>query len=100
MSTSTFESSLDLVTDFLIERNRTLSDLPTRPSRESLDNALKALPTSLPESGWGTQRTIEHVLQNVVPGLWTGHAGNRYFGLVTGGVTEGAQLGDMIAGSR
>ncbi|KAG7562513.1 hypothetical protein FFLO_02092 [Filobasidium floriforme] len=99
MSTSTFESSLDLVTDFLIERNRTLPDLPTRPSRESLDTALKALPTFLPESGWGTQRTIEHVLQNVVPGLWTGHAGNRYFGLVTGGVTEGAQLGDMIAGS-
>ena len=97
--TSTFESSLDLVKTFLVDRNRALPELPTRPTRSALDTALKALPSSLPEEGWGTKQTIEHLLRNVVPGLWTGHAGNRYFGLVTGGVTKGAQLGDIIATS-
>lgn len=99
MSSSDFEATLDVVTAFLTNRNRDLDQQPTRPTRAALDAALQALPASLPEQGLGTRKAVEHVLRDVVPGLWTGHAGNRYFGLVTGGVTEGAQLGDMIATS-
>ena len=35
----------------------------------------------------------------MVPALNQGHAGPRYFGFVTGGVTESSQLADMITTS-
>jgi hypothetical protein len=97
---STFETALDIVNNFLVERHRTLDRLPTRPTRQELDDALQSLPSSLPDQGIGTEGSIQYLLDDVVPGLWTGHAGNKYFGLVTGGVTEGAQLADMVATSR
>ena len=95
-----FETTLETVNDFLIDRHRMLDKLPTRPTRSELDAALKSLPKSLPDRGLGTKGSVQYLLSHIVPGLSTGHAGNRYFGLVTGGVTEGAQLADMVATSR
>lgn len=97
---SQFERSLANVSEFLVDRHRTLDRLPTRPTRSELDAALRSLPKSLPDRGLGAQGSIQYLLNEIVPGLSTGHAGNRYFGLVTGGVTEGAQLADMVATSR
>jgi hypothetical protein len=96
---SQFEKTLEIVNEFLVNRHNTLDQLPTRPTRSELDAALKSLPKSLPDHGLGTRESIQYLLDEIVPGLSTGHAGNRYFGLVTGGVTEGAQLADMVATS-
>jgi hypothetical protein len=50
--------------------------------------------------GLGTLRTTELIIENVLKGCWTGHAGGKNFSFVTGGVGEAAQIAEIIGSSR
>ncbi len=99
--TNDFGTSLAHTTAFLLARDAELASSAhaTIPAPGTLATALLALPTALPARGWGTSRTTRFVLEDVAPGLWTGHAGGRNFGFVSGGVGAAAQLADMVVGS-
>lgn len=47
----------------------------------------------------GTSRTTSFLLDKILPGILQGQPGPRYFGFVVGGVTEAAQLADILARS-
>ncbi|KAI8854566.1 pyridoxal phosphate-dependent transferase [Chytridium lagenaria] len=57
------------------------------------------MPLSLPSSGWDLNKVTDHLLDTIAPALAPGHAGPRYFGFVTGGVTHAATLADFISTS-
>lgn len=99
MSQHDLATALVLVTDHINARHTTLSDSPPIPTRQSIDAALSALPSKIPPEGLGLDQTIKHLIDDIAPGLLQGHAGSRFFGLVTGGVTPASQLADILGSS-
>lgn len=99
MSAEDFASLLAGVTSHIAARDASLSSLPTFPSPDEVAVAVAALPSSLPDTGLGTQASLS-VIQQVLNGCTVGQAGPRYFGFVTGGVTPAAQLADMLLSSH
>lgn len=70
-----FSGQLALVTDHIQARASSLADLPTLPTQAAIDSAFAALAPELPDDGWGTDRTVRHLLDDVVGGLAMGQAG-------------------------
>lgn len=94
-----FQHSLTQITDHLNHRFKSLNNTPSTPTRSELDSALQALPSEIPSRGLGTSETVDHLLGDITKGLLKGHAGSRFFGLVTGGVTPASQLADILGTS-
>jgi hypothetical protein len=99
MSQDEFVAALAQVMDHITTRHTTLSTSPPISTRESIDSALTALPPAIPSNGLGVTDTIRHLINDIAPGLLQGHAGSRFFGLVTGGVTPASQLADILGSS-
>ncbi|GJJ15358.1 hypothetical protein Clacol_009634 [Clathrus columnatus] len=78
------------------ERDRTLHTLPTTADSQGVQKALTSLPLTLSDKGLGVTGAINHIIQDILPGLAPGHAGPRYFGFITGGVLPSAQLADFL----
>ena len=95
----TFIAGLTAVTDHIQHRFSQLNDSEPIPSRREIDAALQALPSALPRSGLGVDATVHHLIKDITPGLLRGHAGSRFYGLVTGGVTPASQLADILGTS-
>lgn len=74
---SEFSRLLPLVADHIKARSDNLSELPTLPRREDIACALESLPAALPDQGLGTEKTVRHLLDEVVMGLGCGQAGPR-----------------------
>jgi hypothetical protein len=94
-----FAAGLTAVSAHIAHRFTTLNDSEPIPSRQEIDTALRALPTVLPNSGIGIDATVKHLLEEITPGLLRGHAGSRFYGLVTGGVTPASQCADILGTS-
>jgi glutamate/tyrosine decarboxylase-like PLP-dependent enzyme len=94
-----FVQQLEIVTKHVAERYNDLGTLPTLPTQESIAHAVRSLPVTLPDTGLGTAGTTSYLFDNLLPGLLQGQPGPRYFGFVTGGVTDSAQLADILTGS-
>lgn len=86
-----FHSSLQDVLD----RHHPAPTPPTVPTKESLARASARLHRAAGDEGHGTEDTISHLLEDVIPGL-SGQASPRYFGFVTGGVHPAAAAADAI----
>jgi glutamate/tyrosine decarboxylase-like PLP-dependent enzyme len=98
-STPEFDASLTKVFEHILNRHHTLSDLPITPSSSSVSAAISSLPAHLPSKGLGTIATTEYLLSTLLPGILQAQSGPRYFGFVTGGVTEAAQIADIVGSS-
>lgn len=96
---SEFGDSLSTVVSHIVERHRNLASYTILPSSSAVRNTFSSLPPSLPENGLGTTRTTDYLLGTLLPGCLQAQNGPRYFGFVTGGVTEAAQLADIVASS-
>ncbi|MCJ1397420.1 hypothetical protein MMC11_000613 [Xylographa trunciseda] len=74
------------------------SSLPyqTLPLYESIVNASRSLLSRLPSTGRGLERTISHLIEDIVPGLNGSSLSPNYYGFVTGGVTPAARLADNL----
>lgn len=94
-----FERALEKVTARVIERHKTLPKLPITSARDAIWQAVAALPESLPGKGLGTEGTMNLILNDLSKGFTQAQNGGRYFGFVVGGVTEAAQLSDMLMSS-
>lgn len=94
-----FAAALGEVIDHVSNRDTRLSSCAPIPPRSDIDSALAALPATIPADGLGVTGTIQHLLDDITPGLLQGHAGSRFFGLVTGGVTPASQLADILGTS-
>ncbi|CAE6446321.1 unnamed protein product [Rhizoctonia solani] len=88
--------TLSSILDLAVSRLSDLLTAPTIAHLEDIQNALTALPKTVPLSGLGTERSLKFVRENIMPGLATGQAGPRYYGFVTGGVLPAAQAGDFL----
>lgn len=95
----TFETLLSTVTSHVLTRHKTLGILPVTPGAEAVRRTVAALPTHLPEQGRGTGPTLQYLQDDILTGCLTAQNGPRYFGFVTGGVTEAAQLADILGSS-
>lgn len=87
------------VSQLVLSRAANLSSLQTTSTPEIVANALDSLPSSLPAQGIGLTATTSLLLDHVAPALSGGHAGPRFFGLVTGGCSEIAHLADNLVTS-
>lgn len=94
-----FEKALDRVIEHVTRRHRTLDELPTVPTSADVARTISSLPAHLPENGLGTAGTTDYLVNSLLPGILQGQPGPRYYGFVTGGVTEAAQLADILGGS-
>lgn len=94
-----FAAGLTAVTSHIQHRFSELNDSEPIPSKHEIDAALQALPSTLPRTGLGVDATVKHLLAKITPGLLRGHAGSRFYGLVTGGVTPASQLADILGTS-
>ncbi len=74
------------------EASRFLASLDNRPAGI---NPTPVELASLPQTGLGTEQTLEHFKQRYGAEL-TGSAGPRYFGFVTGGATPASIVGDWL----
>lgn len=97
--TDNFEHLLAAVTAQVLERHRTLDTLPVTPAPEAVRRTTAALPATLPAKGRGSGATIQYLQDEILTGCLTAQSGPRYFGFVTGGVTEAAQLADILGSS-
>ncbi|KAH7337233.1 pyridoxal phosphate-dependent transferase [Rhizoctonia solani] len=88
--------TLSSILDLAASRHSDLKIAPTISQLTDIQNALVTLPGTLPQSGLGTEKALDFVRENVVPGLAGGQAGPRYFGFVTGGVLPAAEAGDFL----
>lgn len=69
---------------------------PTLPTPECLARASASMgPSDTRLAGLGTEQTLTHLLQDIVPAL-SGQTGPRYYGFVTGGVHPAAAAADAI----
>lgn len=99
MSPNELTAALGEVMSHLADRYNSLGSCAPVPPRADIDSALAALPSILPADGLGVTDTIQHLIDDITPGLLQGHAGSRFFGLVTGGVTPASQLADILGSS-
>lgn len=94
-----FDHSLSTVVSHILDRHHSLSELPILPSPSDVQRTISSLPPALPQKGLGTTATTDYLLSTLLPGCLQAQNGPRYFGFVVGGVTEAAQLADILAGS-
>lgn len=99
MSSEDFGRLLDGVTDHLKQRHYSLNDVPTLASADDVQRTISALPATLAEQGMGTEAAMKLVQDKIVTGLLQGQTGPHYFGFVVGGVTEPAQLAEVLLSS-
>lgn len=66
------------------------------PSAVDLDRASSSLVQSIPDNGFGVEKTTNHLWQDVVPGLNSQSLSSSYFGFVTGGVTPAARVAECV----
>jgi hypothetical protein len=98
-SSSSFDASFGQVIQHVLDRYHSLDRLPTTPAPSSVAQTISSLPAALPSTGLGTSETTNYLIDTLLPGILQGQPGPRYFGFVTGGVTEAAQLADILGGS-
>ncbi|TNY22298.1 pyridoxal phosphate-dependent transferase [Rhodotorula diobovata] len=95
----TFAAQLERINGHVLDRARSLPDLPVTSTKDAIEHALEVLPDGLPAEGLGLEATTTHLLSTISPALSPGQAGPRCFALITGGVTPAAQLADMLVTS-
>ena len=76
----------------------TLSRPPSKllPDQAILNRSHLSLLTDLPETGLEIEKTLDHLLQDIAPGLNASSLSPNYYGFVTGGVTPAARIGEAI----
>ncbi|KAI8841954.1 pyridoxal phosphate-dependent transferase [Chytriomyces cf. hyalinus JEL632] len=92
---------LQQVLQVITQRHAEASSTGVTPSSEAIaaaDNFV-SLHGHLDQHGLGTSATLAALLEKVAPALIGGQAGPRYFGFVTGGVTDAALLADLLVSS-
>jgi hypothetical protein len=94
-----FDDSLSRVFDHIRNRHHDLPTLPILSTPETISNTIAALPATLPLTGKGTYETTDYLINTLLPGILQAQNGPRYFGFVVGGVTEAAQLAEVLGGS-
>jgi len=94
-----FDDSLEQVFDHIRERHHTLPTLPILSPPQAISESIASLPTALPNKGKGTSETTNYLINTLLPGILQAQNGPRYFGFVTGGVTESAQLAEVLSSS-
>ena len=94
-----FDDSLTNVISLVSNRHRDLPSLPTIPEPSAIQKTISSLPITLPKKGLGTAATTHYLINTLLPGCLQAQNGPRYFGFVIGGVTEAAQLADILCGS-
>lgn len=94
-----FDDALERVFNLVRQRHHDLPTLPTTATPQDIAHTIASLPKTLPQEGKGTSQTAEYLINTLLPGILQAQNGPRYFGFVVGGVTEAAQLGDILAGS-
>ncbi|KAJ3266641.1 hypothetical protein HDU77_011389 [Chytriomyces hyalinus] len=92
---------LQQVLQVITQRHAEASSTEVTPSSEAIAAADKfvSLHGHLDQHGLGTSATLAALLEKVTPALIGGQAGPRYFGFVTGGVTDAALLADLLVSS-
>ncbi|KAJ3219983.1 hypothetical protein HDU67_007716 [Dinochytrium kinnereticum] len=93
------EEQLARIVEHVVERERGMHALRTLANRDDIRRGEASIPESLPSTGWGITKVTDHLLTSIGPAIAPGHAGPRYFGFVTGGVTPAATLGDILTTS-
>ncbi|TXT04234.1 hypothetical protein VHUM_04232 [Vanrija humicola] len=93
-----FEDNLWLVTKHIERRRARLDKLDVTPSPEVVRKVVAAIPNALPDDG-DLGDTMQYLMQRFLPGCLPAQNGPRYFGFVTGGTTDAAQLADMLVTS-
>lgn len=66
------------------------------PAIPSIEKARNSLVPQLPVHGKGYKETIDHLREDIVPGLNASSRSPNYYGFVTGGITPVAQFADNI----
>lgn len=66
------------------------------PSPEELAAARQSLKDVLPPEGLGLERTKDHILRDIVPGLNASSLSPNYYGFVTGGATPASLFADNV----
>jgi glutamate/tyrosine decarboxylase-like PLP-dependent enzyme len=98
-TSSEFDDSLQRVFDHIRQRHHDLATLPTLSPPQIIQQTIASLPSTLPDKGKGTSETTSYLINTLLPGILQAQNGPRYFGFVVGGVTEAAQLADVLSGS-
>ncbi|ORY22448.1 hypothetical protein BCR39DRAFT_551649 [Naematelia encephala] len=94
-----FDECLATVTAHIQARHHGLSDIPTLPTPDAVQNTISQLPAALPTTGLGTKATTSYLMDTLLPGCLQAQNGPRYFGFVVGGTTEASQLAEILGGS-
>lgn len=66
------------------------------PNEHDLEHARSSLPRTLSSDGVGYDKTIEHIIEDLVPAFNNSSLSSNYYGFVTGGVTPAALFADNI----
>jgi len=66
------------------------------PNEHDLENARSSLPRTLSSDGVGYDKTVEHIIQDLVPAFNNSSLSSNYYGFVTGGVTSAALFADNV----
>ncbi|KAJ3225913.1 hypothetical protein HDU81_007586 [Chytriomyces hyalinus] len=92
---------LQQVLQVITRRHNEASSTGVTPSEEAIAAADKFVSVHgrLDQRGLGTSAALAAILETVAPALIGGQAGPRYFGFVTGGVTDAALLADLLVSS-
>ncbi|ORX91134.1 PLP-dependent transferase [Basidiobolus meristosporus CBS 931.73] len=86
------------IIELALFRHENLHQLPTLPEMDELLTQARdatLLQQKLPIEGQSLTATMDEVFESILPSL-TNAAGPKWFGLVTGGVTPAALLGDWL----
>ena len=68
----------------------------TLPEAAQLQKAHGSLLDSLPEQGYGIDKTTTHIIEDLAPALNGQSLSSRYYGFVTGGITPAARVAESI----
>jgi hypothetical protein len=94
-----FDDTLQSVFEHVRGRHHTLPSTCITGTPQDIKYTIDQLPRQLPEKGKGTAETINYLISTLLPGILQAQNGPRYFGFVVGGVTEAAQLADILSSS-
>ncbi|UZJ55094.1 hypothetical protein CBS101457_004414 [Exobasidium rhododendri] len=95
-SFASFKIGIERVCELALDRQRNLATLPTIAARDNVKRGARALPHTIPDQGWGLERSTDFLLKEIASLLNPGQAGPRYFGFVTGGTLPSALLADWF----
>ncbi|KAL8872913.1 MAG: hypothetical protein Q9174_001541 [Haloplaca sp. 1 TL-2023] len=76
--------------------SKSASSHSTLPEAAQLQKAHSSLLDSLPEHGYGVEKTTRHMLEDLTPALNGQSLSSRYYGFVTGGITPAARVAESI----